>query len=39
MEMQNWKIDFDWIKAHTGNHEDELADQLTEEAEISREIN
>jgi ribonuclease HI len=39
MEMQNWKIDFNWIKAHDGNHGNELADKLAKEAATSREIN
>ena len=29
MEKHNWKIEFKWIKANTGN---ELADQLAKEA-------
>jgi hypothetical protein len=39
MESQNWKIAFNWIKAHAGHHGDELADQLTKEAATSRDIN
>jgi ribonuclease HI len=39
MEMQNWKIDFNWIKAHAGHHGNELADQLAKEVAASREIN
>jgi ribonuclease HI len=39
MEMHNWKIDFNWIKAHAGNHGNELADQLAKEVATSREIN
>jgi hypothetical protein len=39
MEMQNWKIDFDWTKAHAGRHGKELADQIAKEAATSREIN
>ena len=27
MENQNWKIKFNWIKAHAGHHGKELADQ------------
>jgi hypothetical protein len=38
MEMENWKLDFNWIK-HAGNHGNELADQLAKEAATSREIN
>ena len=37
--MQNWKIDFNWIKAHAGNHGNEMTDQLSKEAATSREIN
>ena len=32
MEMQNWKIEFNWIKAHAGHQGNELADQLAKEA-------
>jgi ribonuclease HI len=39
MEMHNWKIEFNWIKAHAGHHWNELADQLAKEAATSREIN
>jgi hypothetical protein len=39
MEMQNWKIEFNWIKAHTGHHGNEMADQTAEEAATSRDIN
>jgi hypothetical protein len=39
MEMQNWKIDLNWIKAHAGRHGNEVADQLAKEAATSREIN
>jgi hypothetical protein len=39
MEMQNWKIEFNCIKAHAGHHGNELADQLAKEAATSREIN
>ena len=37
MENQNWNIDFHWVKAHAGNHGNELADQLTKEAASSME--
>jgi hypothetical protein len=39
MELQNWKIEFNWIKTHTGHHGKELADQLVKEATTSRDIN
>ena len=39
MELQNWEIEFSWIKAHTGHHGNELADQLAKEAATSRDIN
>jgi hypothetical protein len=39
MESQNWKIEFNWIKAHAGHHGNELADQLAKEAATSRDIN
>jgi predicted secreted Zn-dependent protease len=29
---QKWKIDFHWVKAHAGQHGNELADQLAKEA-------
>jgi len=28
MEKQDWKIEFTWIKAHAGHHENELATKL-----------
>ena len=37
LENQNWKIDFHWIKAHAGQHGNELADQLVKEAGASTE--
>jgi ribonuclease HI len=39
MEMQNWKIQFKWIKALTGHHGNELAEQLAKEAATNGEIN
>jgi hypothetical protein len=39
MESQNWKIEFNWIKAHAGHHGNELVDQLAKEAATSRDIN
>ena len=35
LENQNWNIDFHWVKAHAGNHGNELADQLAKEAAAS----
>ena len=32
MEMQNWKIEFNWIKAHAGHQGNKLADKLSKEA-------
>jgi len=37
LENQNWNIDFHWVKAHAGNHGDELADQFAKEAASSTE--
>jgi ribonuclease HI len=39
MEIQNWKIEFNWIKAHAGHYGSDLADQFVKEAATSREIN
>jgi ribonuclease HI len=39
MEMQNWKIELNWIKAHAGHHGNELADQIAKEAATSIDIN
>jgi len=38
MEIQNWKIEFNWIKAHTGHQGNELADQHVKEAATNRDI-
>jgi hypothetical protein len=38
MEKQNWKIEFNWIKAHAGHHGNELAEQLAKEAATNRDI-
>jgi hypothetical protein len=35
--MQNWKMEFNWIKTHTGHHWNELAEQLEKEVATSRE--
>ena len=32
MENQDWKIEFNWIKAHAGHHGSELADRTAKEA-------
>jgi hypothetical protein len=39
LEMQNWKIEFSWIKTHTGHHRNELVDQLAKEVASSNDIN
>jgi ribonuclease HI len=39
MELQNWKIEFKWFKAHAGHQGNELVDQLAKEAATSRVIN
>jgi ribonuclease HI len=39
MEIQKWKTEFNWIKAHAEHHGNELADQLVKEAATSRDIN
>ena len=38
MEMRNWKIEFNWIKARTGHQGNELADQLEKEAATNGDI-
>jgi hypothetical protein len=38
MEMQNWKIEFIWIKVHAGHQGKELADQLAKEAATNGDI-
>jgi ribonuclease HI len=38
MEMQNWKIEFSWNKAHTGHQGNELADQLAKETATNGDI-
>jgi hypothetical protein len=38
MEMQNWKIEFNWIKAHDEHHGNELANQLAKEAATNGDI-
>jgi len=39
IENQNWKIEFNWIKAHAGHHGSELADQTAKEAATNSDIN
>jgi len=38
MEIQDWKVESSWIRAHAGHHGDELVDQLTKEAANSKNI-
>ena len=38
MEMQNWKLESNWIKAHAGQQGNELADQLAKEAATNGDI-
>ena len=38
MEMQNWKIEFNWIKAHAGHQGNKLADKLAKEAATNGDI-
>jgi ribonuclease HI len=38
LERDEWKVEFSWIKAHTGYRENELADQLAKEAASNRTI-
>jgi ribonuclease HI len=32
LEKVNWNIEYSWIKAHAGNHGNELGDKLAKEA-------
>jgi len=38
MENQDWKIEFNWIKAHAGHYGNELADQTAKEAATNSDI-
>ena len=38
MENQDWKIEFNWIKAHAGHNGNELADQIAKEAATNSDI-
>jgi len=38
MENQDWKIEFNWIKAHAGHHGSELADRTAKEATTNSDI-
>ena len=38
MKMRNWKIKFNWIKAHAGHQRNELADQLAKETAINGDL-
>jgi len=38
LERHNWKIKFNWIKAHAGHQENEMADELAKEAATNSDI-
>ena len=38
LERQNWKIEFNWIKAQAEHQENELADELAKEAATNSDI-
>jgi hypothetical protein len=38
MEREEWKVEFNWVKAHAGQRGDELADRLAKEASSSKDI-
>jgi len=38
LERQNWKMEFNWIKAHAGHQGNEMADELAKEAATNIEI-
>jgi len=38
MEMQDWKVECSWIRAHVGHHGNKLADRLAKEAANTKNI-
>jgi ribonuclease HI len=38
LERHNWKIEFNWIKAHAGHQGNEMADELAKEAATNSDI-
>jgi ribonuclease HI len=38
LEKENWNTEYSWIKAHAGNHGNELADRLAKEAATNSDI-
>ena len=38
MEQHEWRVEFSWIKAHAGQRENEMADQLAKEAANNKNI-
>ena len=38
LEKENWNIEYAWIKAHAGNHRNELADRIAKEAARNSDI-
>ena len=38
LERREWTIKFTWIKAHMGNHGNDIADNLAKEATKNKEI-
>jgi hypothetical protein len=39
LERQNWKIEFNWIKARAGHQGNEMIDELAKEAATNSDIN
>ena len=38
LQLKQWKVHFEWVKAHVGNEGNELADRLAKQAANSQEI-